>query len=425
MNSVRANLYRLDESECDASTSSVACECAPIHARNDAVDALTQLLRLPLRHGESASGLLVGAPGQGKTVVLRRALHALRREFGAARLRVVELHGAVHTEERNAVDSIATQLGVVFDDRLGGVRTLAVKLQAIAEHLKATGKEAVVFVLHDYDRFADRSQQTLLYNLYDFAHLGVRAAVLGVTPRFDSLERLEKRIRSRSGLRQIVLTDYRADDIWHIVRGWLTTTNDGAWNDAARAALADAAVVAAWQRVLDATRDLRLYQHLVLAALASMQMRGAVALAAADLCAAVAEHVDSDEIDATIDSLSRLELSVLRILTYVASRQEDSLLPQHFTFRAFLGHYREIVTKYLEWGPVRCEEPAVRAAFERLLDAALLISTDSRAKTRAVPLEKQHVQLTVTASELEVYFGDRGRAETLPTFLTRPGSYYV
>jgi hypothetical protein len=160
----------------------------------------------------------------------------------------------------------------------------------------------------------------------------------------------------------------------------------------------------------------------VLAALASDAARAAPRLAAADLCAAVAEHVDSDEIDATIDSLSVLEQAVLRILTYVASRHDDALLPPHFTFRAFMGHYREMVTKHLEWGVVRCDDRAVLAAFERLLDLALLISTDSRAKTRAVPLEKLHVQLTVTASELELYYGDNG---ALPTFLTRPGSFYV
>jgi Cdc6-like AAA superfamily ATPase len=369
-------------------------------------------------------GLLVGSPAQGKTVVLRRALHRLRVEFGAERMKVVELHGAVHTDEKSAIDAIAMQLGVVFEERVVH-RTLAIKLQAISEHLKQSGTVdiAVLFILHDYDRFADRSQQTLLYNLYDFAHLGVRAAVLGVTPRFDSLERLEKRIRSRSGLRQIVLTDYLVDDVWYIVRSWLTETDNADWNDAAVAALADAGVVAAWQRALDASRDLRLYQHLVLAALASMQRRGGVTLATTDLCAAIAEHVDSDEIDATIDSFSVLEQAVLRILTYVASRHDDSLLPQHFTFRAFMGHYREIVTKHLEWGVVRFEEPAVLAAFERLLEAAILISTDSRARTRAVPLEKLHVQLTVTASELELYFTN-GRS-SLPTFLTRPGSFYV
>lgn len=422
MNAVRANLYRLDWQQCNESNR--ACVCAPIHARDSAVEQVVSLLRLPLRHGESASGLLVGSAAQGKSVVLRRALHRLRVEFGAERMKVVELHGAVHTDEKSAIDAIAMQLGVLFEERVAH-RTLAIKLQAISEHLKRSGTVdvAVLFILHDYDRFADRSQQTLLYNLYDFAHLGVRAAVLGVTPRFDSLERLEKRIRSRSGLRQIVLTDYLVADVWHIVRSWLTDTDSADWNDAAVAALADAGVVAAWQRALDASRDLRLYQHLVVAALASMQRRGGVTLAPADLCAAIVEHVDSDEIDATIDSFSVLEQAVLRILTYVASRHDDSLLPQHFTFRAFMGHYREIVTKHLEWGVVRFEEPAVLAAFERLLEAAILISTDSRARTRAVPLEKLHVQLTVTASELELYFTN-GRS-SLPTFLTRPGSFYV
>jgi len=114
---------------------------------------------------------------------------------------------------------------------------------------------------------------------------------------------------------------------------------------------------------------------------------------------------------------------VLRILTYIASRHENSLLPAQFTFRAFLGHYREIVLKHAEWSTVRFDEPPVLAAFERLLDSSLLISTDSQAKTRAVPLEKLHVQMTVRADELELYFTDATR--DCPTFLTRPGSFYA
>jgi hypothetical protein len=164
---------------------------------------------------------------------------ALRREFGAARLRVVELHGAVHTEERRVRwMRLRLQLGVVFDERLGGVRTLASQAAGDQRSIsRQTGKEdsAVLCILHDYDRFADRSQQTLLVQFVRLCALGrARRGARRVTPRFDSLERLEKRIRSRSGLRQIVLTDYLVDDVWHIVRCWLTTTDNADWNDAAR-----------------------------------------------------------------------------------------------------------------------------------------------------------------------------------------------
>lgn len=422
MNDVRTNLFRLDWLECASATTT--CECSPIHAREASLDALVAQLEAPLRHGESASCLLVGSHAQGKSVVLRRALHRLRLAFGRDRLGVVELHGSVHTDERLAIDAIAAQLSITIEERLAH-RTLARKLEAVADALKARRDDlTVLFVLHDYDRFADRSQQTLLYNLYDLAQLGIGAAVLGVTVRFDCLERLEKRIRSRSALRQIVLSDYAASDVAAILRRWLTDTRDAAWNAAAERALDDAAAAAALQRLVDATRDLRLYQHVVLAALASMERRGASVLAGSDLCAAVGERVLHDEIDATIDALSNLEKAVLRVLAYVASRHENALLPPLFTFRALLGHYREIVVKHAEWSPLHFDEAPVMAAFERLLDAGLLVGTDARAKSRAMPLEKLHVQLTVTADDLESYFTDPAHRDRLPTMLTRPGSYY-
>jgi Cdc6-like AAA superfamily ATPase len=419
MNDVRLNLYRLDWCECHTLAD---CAAVPIHARTSAVQALVQQLNEPLAHGESASCLLVGSPAQGKSIVLRRALQQVRMTHGGDRVRVVELHGNVHTDERSAVDAICKQLDVVIEERLAH-RTLARKLEAVAEHLAARRELAVVFVLHEYDRFAERSQQTLLYNLYDLAQRGIRAAVLGVTARFDCLERLEKRVRSRSALRQIVLPDYTADDVLCILRAWLTHTADAAWNAAADAALADARCADVLQRLLESTRDLRLYQQVVLAALGVMHERRGTSLLGSDFSTAVVQHVLRDEIDATIDSLSSLEKAVLRILTYIASRHENSLLPAQFTFRAFLGHYREIVLKHAEWSTVRFDEPPVLAAFERLLDSSLLISTDSQAKTRAVPLEKLHVQMTVRADELELYFTDPTR--DCPTFLTRPGSFYA
>jgi hypothetical protein len=174
MNNVRTNLYRLDGPECNASTASAVCECAPIHARDAAARALVvQLLKLPLRHGESASGCWLDRPHKARAVVLRRALHVLRLRVwcgATARGRAARrrAHGRAECHRCDCrLNSVWRLMSAP------GTARLRCKLQAIAEHLKRTGKDLLcMFVLHDYDRFADRSQQTLLYNLYDFAQLG-------------------------------------------------------------------------------------------------------------------------------------------------------------------------------------------------------------------------------------------------------------
>lgn len=71
----------------------------------------------------------------------------------------------------------------------------------------------MVFVLDDFDGFARRSKQTLLYNLLDALQASrVRAAVVGVTARVDCVELLEKRVRSRFSHRLLSVGGWAEED---------------------------------------------------------------------------------------------------------------------------------------------------------------------------------------------------------------------
>ena len=51
----------------------------------------------------------------------------------------------------------------------------------------------VCFVLHDFDGFSRRQQQTFLYSLFDLAQTDdANMAVVGLTPSVDALDLLEK-----------------------------------------------------------------------------------------------------------------------------------------------------------------------------------------------------------------------------------------
>ena len=68
------------------------------------------------------------------------------------------------------------------------------------------GRRSVVFVLEDFDLFAHRPKQTLLYAVMDLLQqTQVQAAVVGVTCRHDAAELLEKRVKSRFSSRRILL----------------------------------------------------------------------------------------------------------------------------------------------------------------------------------------------------------------------------
>ena len=81
--------------------------------------------------------------------------------------------------------------------------------QLRTEQLLREGRRAalpVVFVLDEFDRFAERPKQKLLYNLFDLMQQpNVTMAVVGLTSRLDPIDLLEKRIKSRFSNRQILL----------------------------------------------------------------------------------------------------------------------------------------------------------------------------------------------------------------------------
>jgi hypothetical protein len=75
-------------------------------------------------------------------------------------------------------------LGLVLEERLAQ-RSVARKLEFVAAALhEQTSRHAIVFVLEHYELFAVRTQQTLLYALYDLAHQQLRTAIIGVSTNF-------------------------------------------------------------------------------------------------------------------------------------------------------------------------------------------------------------------------------------------------
>lgn len=64
----------------------------------------------------------------------------------------------------------------------------------------------MIFILDEFDLFAQHPKQALLYNLFDAAQSAQNPmAVIGLTCRLDTLDLLEKRVKSRFSHRQIYL----------------------------------------------------------------------------------------------------------------------------------------------------------------------------------------------------------------------------
>ncbi|OBZ83015.1 Origin recognition complex subunit 4 [Choanephora cucurbitarum] len=168
-------------------------------------NTLYTLLRQTVTKGESNSCLLIGNRGTGKTALVRsviRDLQKIHKDFC-----IVKLNGLTETSDRLALNEIARQLAIEEQaDRT--FTSFADSFDYLLSLLKSGSKSSlpVLFILDEFDLFAEHPKQALLYNLFDAAQSAQNPmAVIGLTCRIDTLELLEKRVKSRFSHRQIYL----------------------------------------------------------------------------------------------------------------------------------------------------------------------------------------------------------------------------
>ncbi|KAJ3009775.1 origin recognition complex subunit 4 [Thoreauomyces humboldtii] len=180
------------------------------------------LLERTARFGESNSLVVVGAPGSGKSAMVRKALCDLTATFPAVDPRPsstskpfleINLSGYLQTDDRLALKEIVRQLqrqqiGERDPETVEEIASgsFADCLLYVLETLRTGSVKStpVVFILDDVDLFAGHPKQALLYNLLDVCQTSQNpVAVLGITSRIDFVDLLEKRVKSRFSHRQV------------------------------------------------------------------------------------------------------------------------------------------------------------------------------------------------------------------------------
>lgn len=178
-----------------------------------------QLIEHTVTAGESNSMLLIGARGSGKSALVNKVLSEISKE-NSEDYHIVRLNGFIHTDDKIALREIWRQLGkeMDLDEEGGGVGknyadTLTTLLALLSHHSEHTGEvtdqvaKAVIFIMDEFDHFAQHPRQTLLYNLFDIAQSRkAPIAVLGLTTRIDVANSLEKRVKSRFSHRYVHLS---------------------------------------------------------------------------------------------------------------------------------------------------------------------------------------------------------------------------
>ncbi|CAK8675953.1 unnamed protein product [Clavelina lepadiformis] len=167
------------------------------------------LLKRTVEYAESNSLLIIGPKSCGKSTLIKKVVSRVKKNENAAKnLLVVNLNGYMQTDDRIALDEITRQLQLenTIGDKVFGsfAETLSFLLQAL--RTGSNESQPILFLLEEFDLFAQHKNQTLLYNLFDIAQAGLTPlAVIGVTCRIDVMELLEKRVKSRFSHRQIFI----------------------------------------------------------------------------------------------------------------------------------------------------------------------------------------------------------------------------
>ncbi|KZV37942.1 origin recognition complex subunit 4-like [Dorcoceras hygrometricum] len=190
------------------------------------------------------SVLLLGPRGCGKNAVLELVLEDLSKEHPDL-ISVIRLNGLLHSDDSCALKEIARQLCIEHQLLFSKMASSDDNTQFLVSMLQECGfaHKTIIFVLNEFDRFA-QGKQRLLYSLLDaMQSVTSQAVVIGVSCRLmtsdeyavykveppfdlDADQLLEKRIRSRFSHRKLVFLPLSPDDLHRLLEHILLLPTD-------------------------------------------------------------------------------------------------------------------------------------------------------------------------------------------------------
>ncbi|OJA19009.1 hypothetical protein AZE42_00369 [Rhizopogon vesiculosus] len=256
-----------------------------------AFQQLNDLLVGTVSRGEGNSCFVLGPRGSGKTTLVERAITSLDQKPI-----VIRLSGYTESNDRLALREIARQLSLQtgksylvdgndidgddnpFLDAAPGITIPPPSHLPALISVLPTLSRPVVVILDAFDLFALHARQALLYCLLDTAQScrvgqgnnGI--AVIGVTTRIDTINLLEKRVKSRFSGRMLRTAAPTEFSFWmkHIERVFRTPIESSAedweslWNQAVDNFFADRKVLEQLHETVAITRDIRVFQRILI-----------------------------------------------------------------------------------------------------------------------------------------------------------------
>ncbi|VDB99840.1 unnamed protein product [Peniophora sp. CBMAI 1063] len=362
---------------------------------------LSNLLKGTVEHGEGNSCLLIGPLGSGKTAIVEDVLGSLPNQPI-----IVRLSGHVQRNDRVALREIARQVAKqinrAFGSELENDEDASAEdegaeapshLPTLISSLPSLGRPTII-IIDAFDLFAEHGRQALLYCLLDTAQ-SCRAgtstrgiAIVGVTTRVDTLNMLEKRVKSRfSGRMLRTATPHSWMDLARSALLAPISAPSEEWTDlwvlAVKRFLADRSVKEAMSETFGLVRDSRL--------LARVMAPPILALAPSKpwpAAASLLNSIESQRILPAFGSLSSLPYPALCLL--IAANHERTNGNDAVTFEMLYESCRRQISASQAAlavvasggvGMIACSRSVFFATFESMVDSRTFISVPGGSNT--------------------------------------------
>ncbi|XP_057838913.2 origin of replication complex subunit 4 isoform X1 [Cryptomeria japonica] len=345
------------------------------------------------------SVLLLGPRGCGKSMVLERVMKELQHQHSDM-ISIVRLNGLLHSDDRCALKEIAKQLCLEHHLTFSKTASFDENSQFMIAMLRecALAHKAVIFVLDEFDLFA-QGKQRVLYNLLDTMQSVLsQAAVVGISCRLDADQLLEKRVRSRFSHRKLLFSPPSTEDLQRLLEQALILPTDSTFPHVEYAARFNARLTDIIENksfkdilsnVVNVDLSVRRLLDFLFRAVCDLD-RDSGLLSLRNFRTAVSSIQRQPKLE-TLRDASVLELYLLVSMKRLESKDCDS-----YNFNAIMKEYMDLHNAHPTCD-LYSRQICLRA-FEHLLERQLIAFIDKRGQN--IALEFRPVKLLVASHEL-------------------------
>ncbi|XP_028080540.1 origin of replication complex subunit 4 [Camellia sinensis] len=344
------------------------------------------------------SVLLLGPRGCGKIAVLELVIEDLLKEYPDMIL-VIKLNGLLHSDDNCALKEISRQLCVEHQLLFSKMASFDDNTQFMIAMLRECGlvHKTVIFVLDEFDLFA-QGKQRLLYSLLDaMQSVTSQAIVIGVSCRLDADQLLEKRVRSRFSHRKLLFLPPSKEDLQRLLKHILVLPTDSSlphdYVVEFNAKLLNVLAEERFKQLIDALSNSdSTYNHLLrflFSAVSHMDLDFGF-LSLENFKAALSSIQRQPKVECLKDC-SVLELYILVCMRRLEVKEQES-----YNFNSVMKEYKSIHDSF-QTSDYYARNVCLRA-FEHLLERELISFMDNRGHNQSV--EFRPVKLLISYHEL-------------------------